>query len=310
MLRLSTLVLLAVAAPAQETPTFQVDVRLVNVIATVKDSSGRPIGELERANFRMLAGGVVQEIAVFERQTDRPLSVAVLFDASLSVAKELRFEQEAALRFLRNLLGKGAHPADRVAVYSFSSFVDQLVTFTAAHKRLEDAVYSIRPESGTSVYDALQLAADGLEKREGRKVIIIITDGGDTTSATSYHQALEAVQLADAVVYSMIVVPITSDAGRNLGGEHALRTISAATGGLWFRQHADRDLDAAFQQVLRDLRVQYLLSFYPRGVAPAPGSFQRIEVQVDRPGVQVLARNGYYTPSEGPSANRIPRSRR
>ena len=312
VLRLSALALvLAASLAAQETATFRVDVGLVSLIATVKDGSGRPIGDLEPENFRVLAAGVGQQIAVFERQTDRPLSVALLFDASLSVAKELRFEQEAALRFVRKLLGSGAHASDRVAVFRFSSYVDQVEGFTASPDRLKEALFSIRPDSGTSVYDALFLAAESLEGREGRKVIIIITDGGDTTSSSGYDEALRAVHLSDAVVYSIIVVPITSDAGRNLGGENALKTISSATGGLWFRQHADKDLDQAFGQILSDLRVQYLLGFYPRGVPTDPGRFHRVEVKVDRPGVRVLARSGYYTAREGtPSYPRIPRSKR
>jgi Ca-activated chloride channel family protein len=285
---------LAAAVAAQQTPTFSVDVKLVNVIATVKDASGRPIGDLEKANFRVLAAGTPQEIAVFERRTDRPLSVALLFDASLSVAKELKFEQDAALRFVRKLLGAGSHPQDRVAVFRFSSEVDQVVGFTASLERLQEALYLIRPDSGTSVYDALYLAAEALERRDGRKVVIIVTDGGDTTSTTTYHRALEALQLADTVVYSVIVVPVTSDAGRNLGGENALKTIAGSTGGLWFRQHAEQDLDRTFEQILRDLRVQYLLGFYPRGIPAGGDRFRRLEIRVDRSGVQVLARNGYY----------------
>lgn len=286
--------ILSAALAAQETPTFSVDVKLVNVIATVKDASGRPIGDLDKSNFRVLAAGAPQEIAVFERQTDRPLSVALLFDASLSVAKELKFEQDAALRFVRQLLGAGAHRQDRVAVYRFSSEVFQMVGFTASPERLKEALYQIRPESGTSLYDALYLAAEDLERREGRKVVIVVTDGGDTTSNTTYHRALEALQLADAVVYSVIVIPVTSDAGRNLGGENALITISGSTGGLWFRQHTEQNLDRTFDQILRDLRVQYLLGFYPRGVPAGGDRFRRLEIRVDRPGVQVLARNGYY----------------
>ena len=293
-----TLLALPLALPlvGQETSTFSVDVRLVNVIATVKDAAGRPLGDLEKAQFRVLADGAPQQIAVFERQTDRPLSVLLLFDASLSVAKELRFEQEAAVRFVRSLLGSGAHPGDRVGVFSFSSYVREEQGFTTSLKRLEEALSSIRPDSGTSVYDALYLAAEALEKRQGRKVIIILTDGGDTTSDKKFHEALERVQLADSVVYSIVVVPITSDAGRNLGGENALITLSGGTGGLSFRQHSEKDLDQAFSQILRDLRVQYLLGFYPRGVAESGNRYHRLEIQIDRPGVRVLARSGYFTP--------------
>lgn len=305
MLRLSAF-LASVVAPlalAQpEAPSFRVDVKLVNVVATVKDATGKPVGALEQENFSVWAAGAPQEIAVFERQTDRPLSVALLFDASLSVAKELKFEQEAARRFARNLLGRGSHAADRIAVYKFSSFVAEVQDFTRSLERLEKALYSIRPESGTSVYDALYLAAQKLEKREGRKVIIIITDGGDTTSGVQFAEALESAQLADAVVYSIIVVPITSDAGRNLGGENALKTLSASTGGIAFRQHSETDLDRAFREIEQDLRIQYLIGFYPRGIPAGTERFHRIELRVDRPGVRVLARSGYFAPPEAESS--------
>ncbi len=296
VLRLSlALVLLLPAAAQQETATFRVDVKLVAVVATVKNGRGVPTGDLEREDFTVLAGGVQQQIAVFERQTDRPLSVALLFDSSPSVAKELKFEQEAALRFVRSLLRSGSNPADRIAVFRFSDYVQEVQGFTTSLERLERGILSIRPEGGTSVYDALFLAAKRLEKREGRKVIVIITDGGDTTSSIKFSEALEAVQLADAVVYSIIVVPVTSDAGRNLGGENALITMSKSTGGLAFRQYSERHLDEAFHQIERDLRLQYLLAFYPRGVPEGPDRFHRIQVQVNRADAQVLARSGYFS---------------
>ncbi len=284
---------------AQEQPgRFNVEVKLVTVLATVKNSQGVPTGELEREDFTLFAAGVPQRIAIFERQTDRPLSIALLFDASPSVAKELRFEQEAAVRFIRSLLGSGANPADRIAVYKFSDFVDEVQGFTNSVQRLERAALSIRTHGGTSLYDALYLAAQGLQNREGRKVIVVITDGDDTTSDIKFSQALEAVQLADAVVYSIIVVPITNDAGRNLGGENALKTMSAATGGLAFLQHSGQDLDSNFRQIERDLRFQYLIGFYPQGVPAGPDRFHRIELQVKRPGMKVLARTGYFSGPE------------
>ena len=287
---------------AQEnSTTFHVDVKLVTVIATVKNMSGLPVGDLEREDFAVLVDGVEQPIAVFERQTDRPLSVVLLFDSSPSVAKELKFEQEAAVRFVRNLLGPGAHAADRIAVYRFSDYVDEVQGFTASAPLLEKAVLSIRTHGGTSMYDALYLAGQKLEKREGRKVIVIITDGGDTTSTIRFAQALEGVQLADAVVYSIIVVPITSDAGRNLGGENALKTLSASTGGFAVLQYSERDLDHTFRQIERDLRLQYVIGFYPRGIPPGPERFHHIELKVNRPGARVLARTGYFS---GPDADR------
>ena len=293
------LLLLRCAAAQEGPPNFSVDVKLVTVVATVKNSAGAPIGELDQKDFAVLADGIPQQISIFERQTDRPLSVALLFDSSPSVAKELKFEQDAAVRFIRNLLGHGAHPADRIAVFKFSDYVDEVQSFTASPVLLEKAVFSIRIHGGTSMYDALYLAAQRLERREGRKVVVIITDGGDTTSAMRFQQALEAVHLADGVVYSIIVVPITSDAGRNLGGENALKTLSAGTGGLAFMQYSERDLDHTFRQIERDLRLQYLIGFYPRGIPSSPERFHRIELKTNRPEARVLARSGYFSGPEG-----------
>jgi Ca-activated chloride channel family protein len=279
---------------AQQETEFRVDVRLVNVLATVKNLQATPVGDLDKSDFTVLAGGVPQQIAVFERQTDRPLSVTLLFDASGSVAKELKFAREAALRFLRSNLGAGSKPGDRIAIYRFSHEVEEIQGFTASVERLEKAVLSIQTSGGTSVYDALYLAAQRLEGRQGRKVIVIITDGGDTTSSTTFHQALEAAQLADAVIYSIIVVPITSDAGRNLRGENALKGMSASTGGLAFMQYSGQDMDRTFPEIERALRVQYLIGFYPQGLPASKERFQRIELRVNRPGLRVLARSGFF----------------
>jgi Ca-activated chloride channel family protein len=270
----------------------------VSSLITVKDARGGTIGGLERDDFTVLAAGVPQQIAIFERQTDRRLSVVMLFDVSPSVAKERKFEQEAALRFLRALLGTGSNPADRVAVHRFSDFVDEAQAFTSSLARLEKAVTSSHRRGGTSVYDALYLAAHTLEKRQGRKVIVILTDGGDTTSTTSFHQAQEACQLADAVIYSIVLVPIISDSGRNLGGENALKTLSANTGGLAFVQDGPARLDESFRQIERDLRTQYLVAFYPRGLPSSKDRFRRIDLRVNRPGLRVLARSGYYSPPD------------
>ncbi len=312
MLRLSLFAALGVMPglclqhPGEAQATFRVDVGLVNVLTTVKDARGGIVADLEKEDFTILAAGVPQQIAVFERQTDRPLSVMLLFDSSPSVTKERKFEQDAALRFVRNLLGRGANPADRVAVLSFSSYVNEVQGFTRTLQRLEKALLAIVPSPGTSVYDALYLAAEKLDDREGRRVIIIITDGEDTTSNISFAEAQEGCQKRDVVVYSIVVVPITADAGRNLGGENALRTLSAATGGLAFIQHRGDDLDAAFRRIERELRTQYLLAFYPRGLPPATGRFRRLEVQVGRPNLRVLSRTGYYAPAEEATGSILP----
>jgi Ca-activated chloride channel family protein len=134
--------------------------------------------------------------------------------------------------------------------------------------------------------------------------MIVVTDGGDTTSAKDFHAALEAAQMADAVIYPILVMPITNDAGRNIGGENALATMAAGTGGRVFAPSIGADLDAAFAEIIRELRTQYLLGFYPRDVPVTANRFHKLEVRVRRQGLRVSARNGYYGDAEADSGER------
>jgi Ca-activated chloride channel family protein len=280
----------------QEETSFRVDVSLVNVLATVEDAQGKPIGDLEQSDFTVTDGGVVRPVAIFERRTDRPLSVAIMIDASLSTAIELEQERISAQTFIENLLLKGAHQSDRVAILKFSSYVDLLADFSRSIRTLGRALRSVHAESGTSMYDAVLLASDQLAGREGRRVMIIITDGGDTTSSTSFQQAMRAAHAADAVIYGLIVMPIKSDAGRNTGGENALKAMANNTGGITFTQLSGEQLDEAFDQILRSLRTQYLLGYYPPQLVDSIETFRPISVNVNRADVTVLARKGYFLP--------------
>jgi Ca-activated chloride channel family protein len=287
------------AAPQkdQEEVSFKVDVRLVTLLVNVKDARGAPIGDLEKEDFTIVDGGVPRDISVFEKRTDRALSVALMIDTSLSAAKELPFERDAAKRFLQSLLGNDSSPQDRAAVLQFSDYVDLLASFTRSVNRLNRALEQTRADSGTSLYDAVLLGSQVLQNRDGRRVMVVITDGGDTTSRIPFGEALRGAHGIDAVIYGIIVVPIQSDAGRNVGGENALKTLAASTGGETYIQYGTADLDGAFQEILRNLRTQYLIAYYP----PAPSSrdsFRATEVRVNRPGARVLSRNGYFVPAD------------
>jgi len=265
---------------------------LVSVLATVRDASGQLAAGLAKGDFRILSDGVEQEIAVFERQTAQPLSVALLVDASGSTAKDLKVEIQAVSRFLGSLLGEG-NPRDTVAFYSFNYEVARHTGFTRNRSSVERALKMLKGEAGTAVYDALYLASRDLEDRDGRHVIVLVTDGGDTVSQLDFHAALKAVQTADAVIYPVLVMPITSDAGRNIGGENALTNLAAGTGGK-VSLATSGELDAAFADIISSLRTQYLLGFYPRNVPLASNRFHRLEVRTARPGLRVSARSGYY----------------
>jgi Ca-activated chloride channel family protein len=277
---------------AQET-TIRVDVRLVRIIATVKDATGQLTGELEKSNFTVTDNGARQEIAVFERQTETPLSVAILIDNSGSTAKDLKYEVDSVNRFARALMREG-NPRDAAALYSFNWEVVKQQSFTRSAASIDHALRSLRGEAGTSLYDAILLASRDIQDREGRKVLVVVTDGGDTVSRGSFDRAVEAAQLADAVIYPILVVPITNDAGRNVGGENALTTFAERTGGRVFAPTVGAAMDQAFDQILRDLRTQYLIGFYPHEVPLTKDRFHRLGVAVERSGYSVSARSGYY----------------
>jgi len=295
-MRLALLFLSAIpiaAAQQEAEPVFRSDVQLVRILATVKDQSGALVGSLRKGDFEVRDNGVPQQISVFERQTDQPLSVAVLIDNSGSTAKDLKYETDSVTRFLRVLLKEG-NPRDAVSLYSFNWEIVKQHDFTRNVAALDRTLRALRGEAGTSLYDAILLASRDIEDRPGRKVLVIVTDGGDTTSHTDFQRATEAAQLADAVIYPVLVVPIANDAGRNVGGENALTTMAERTGGRVFAPSPGASLDRTFDQIIHDLRTQYLLAFYPKDVPLAKDRFHTLRILLTNPQLQVKARNGYY----------------
>lgn len=290
---LACLVLLAALPLASQ---IRVDVRLVRVLASVKDEAGALVGGLEKSQFRLFDSGVEQEIAVFERSTALPLSVAVLIDASGSTAISLTQEVGSVRTFLRSLL-KDGNQDDAASLYAFNYETVQLAPFTRRQDRLENALKRLKGEAGTSLYDAIHFAAHDLESRDGRKVIVIVTDGGDTTSSYSFRDALQAAHRAEAVIYPIVVKPISSDAGRNVGGENALTSLAQGTGGRVWEASLGESLDQAFSTILAELRTQYLLTYYPKNLPSPSPAFHPLRVQVEAPQrrLQVSSRSGYYS---------------
>jgi Ca-activated chloride channel family protein len=269
----------------------KVDVKLVNVFVTVTDQHGAPVGNLRQEDFSLLENGVPQKIAVFDKESAMPLSIVLDIDTSLSTHKDLPLELNSAKRFAHDIL----RSQDALCVYEFSEIVSELIPFTANLKTIDRGIERVRPGAATALYDALYLGSQALETRQGRKVIVVITDGGDTASRVDYKEALRAAQEAEALVYSIIVVPIAASAGRDTGGEHALIQLSDDTGGKYYYADSLSQLDAAFQKISDELRTQYLLAYYPSQKL-SDSSFRRIEIKVNStPGLNVRHRSGYYT---------------
>ena len=278
----------------QEPPTFRSDVRLVRMLATVRNAKGELTGGLSKDDFEVADNGVPQEVAIFERQTSQPLSISLLVDTSGSTAKDSSYEIDSIRKFLKAVLAEG-NTSDAAALYSFNEDVYLQAPFTRRMERLEAGLRALHSHGATALYDALFLAGQDLERRDGRRVVVVVSDGGDTISKMTFPRALEALHNANAVLYAILVVPVAADAGRNLRGENALITLTSWTGGKVFFPTPGLALDQVFQDILKDLRTQYLLAYYPKNVPPSRERFHRVTLAVKRPQHTVSARNGYFS---------------
>jgi Ca-activated chloride channel family protein len=296
----------APAIPQQSQPQslgtpFHVNVRLVNVFLNVTDADGAPVGGLTQDDFSLSEDGIPQKITYFDRQTDMPLNIVLAIDTSGSVRKDIDIERHAAHDFVRALL----RPVDHLALIDFNSDVREVVPFTSDVRRIDDGLNNLDVGPATALYDAIYLAAQELAPRRGRKVLVLITDGGNTVKGVDYDDALQQAIRSEVMVYSLIDLPILNDAGRDTGGEHALITLSQGTGGKFYYAQFG-DLSTAFRKVSEDLRTQYLIGYYPVQ-RRSQSDFRRIQValkptaQTAHPATDTLRyRPGYYAPPAPP----------
>ncbi len=277
--------------PSSPRNTIKVNVNLVNVLVSVLDEKNRPSPDLPIEAFKVFEEGVEQKIDFFESETKQPLDLALMVDASLSARKEIAFEREAASHFIKQVL----RPDDRLGVFYFDEQVVQLAPYSDNISKLQDAVNRIPEGAGTSIYDAVLLGSNSLEKRgnDRRRVIILVTDGGETTSRADFDATRKAAVRSGILLYTIIIRPVKNENGRNTAGEHALQTITEMTGGAMFFPDNGQELAAIFDRIDRELRTQYRLAYYPnpRGVA---NSYRTIEVKV-LPGYSARHRTTYLS---------------
>ncbi len=276
-------------------PGLKVHVDLVSVVSSVLTAGGKPVTDLSRDDFQILQDGRPQKISLFQRQTQMPLDLALMIDTSLSTYGDMKFEREAAERFVERVL----RPGDRMAVFSFAYHVKQLTPFTGDRKALDNALRHLREGTGTSLFDAIYLGAHALEglPPNRRRVLLLVTDAGETTSRASYSQAQAAAVRSGAMVYTVLVRMLESANLSNTAGVHAIDTIIGYTGGALYPVHALNQFDSTFDRINEELRTEYLLGYYPRP-APAPGSYHRIAVRLRGSAAryELRFRKEYYTP--------------
>src|SRR6266478_3193369 len=207
---------------------IRVNVNLVNVLVSVLDEKNRPAPDLPKEAFQLFEEGVEQKID--------------------------RFEPEAAAHFIRQVL----RPRDRLAVFAFDENVTQVASFSDNVAELQAAVRRIPPGAGTSIYDAVLLGSRVLGRRgdERRRVIILVTDAGETTSRADFDAARKEAVLSNALLYTIVIRPVKNESGRNTAGEHALETMTDTTGGAMFYPDTPQELGAIFDRIDRELRTQ------------------------------------------------------
>jgi Ca-activated chloride channel family protein len=268
----------------------------------VTNKYGAPVSGLTQKDFVLSEDGRPQAIAYFEQQTDVPLSMVLAIDTSGSTRKDLPLEKAAARTFVGSML----RPVDRLELMDFNSEVREVVPFTASVRRINDGLNDLDVGPATALYQAIYQASQDLGQRRGRKVLVVISDGGNNAvSSVDYPQALEAARRGQVMVFSIIDLPIMADAGRDEDGEHAMITMSEETGGQYFYANAG-DLREAFAKVSEALRTQYLLGYYPGTGDEERGSkeadYRKISVKLthlkgeDGP-YSVANRTGYYPDS-------------
>jgi Ca-activated chloride channel family protein len=270
---------------------IRVETNLVSILVSVIDAKGEPVADLTQDAFDLSEDGVPQKIERFEAQTNRPLDLALMVDASMSTFKDAKIETDAASHFVRQVV----RPGDTLGVFEFAERVTQLADFSGDVVQLQGAVKRMTPGSGTSMYDAVVLGSNALKRRSvgRRRAIVLVTDAGETTSYSKFDDARRTAIASDALLYSVVIRPIKSESGRETAGEHALITITDSTGGAVFILDNLGQLDAMFDRIDRELRTQYLLGYYPNPVPP-PGSDRHVQVKV-KAGDVVRYRKEYFT---------------
>jgi len=293
----------------EELPRIQVEVDVVNILCTVRDSKGRLIPDLGKDDFLVTEDGQPQEIRYFSRETDLPLTIGLLVDVSKSQENLIEIEKEAAYQFLNNILRE----KDLAFLMTFGVEAELLQDLTNSRRLLHDALEKVRLNAavggilpgpvpnpkpkGTVLYDAIFLASDEILRKEaGRKVVVVITDGVDVGSVVTLERALEAAQKADTLIYGIYYADPRYQWWGN--GYGVLKRLAEETGGRVFRVGRQRELSEIFAQIQQEVRSQYSLGYTPTRPI-GDGSYRRIKVITKRPGLKVQARKGYYAIKRG-----------
>ena len=273
-------------------PTFRSGSRVVPSYVTVTDGNNRLVTDLSRDEFEILDNGRPQELTIFDNEV-RPISVVVMLDTSISMTHRLKDLYAGAEQFLLRLL-----PADKATVGAFNDKIEFVSGFTSDEQSLISALNHLDFGNQTRLYDSVYASLDQLEKVEGRKVILLFTDGADFGSRQGPGRALERARDREVMIYG-IGLETEFFNGQNFvrsKPDSILNRFANETGGGFFDLKKNSDLGASFTRIAQELRSQYLLGFSP---AALDGKVHRLEVRVKRPGLKARSRRSYLASAEG-----------
>lgn len=301
-LSLILLLILPLSAQRREADErITVEVDAVNVLISVIDNDTEDfVTDLDRSRFRVYEDGIRQVITNFSQQTNLPLTIAMCMDTSSSVKLKLKFEKTAALDFLYTVM----RPTDRALLAEFDTGVTLLHDFTSNPNDLVEEIKRLKAGGGTSLYDAIFLVSEQkLLYEKGRKTMVILSDGADLTSVHSFEDALRMAQYSEAALYAVS----TTRFGANIDheGDNALKQLADSTGGRVFFPYSTEELSKSFTKIEQELRSQYSLTYTPRNTRK-DGTFRAIKVEVDKGGIKIRHRKGYYAPVDGEETITLP----
>lgn len=288
----------APAPVSEDAPAIRVDVNVVNVLCTVSDKRGALITDLKKEDFEIRENGRKQKIRYFARDTDLPLTIAMLMDVSGSVREAVESERVAAGRFFDAVI----RPTDHALLLGFSSTLVLWQDFTSSTERLRTALSKLHavpfhglpqdggPMPGTLLYDAVYQTAMGkLKGVPGRKMMLIVSDGLDNGSRMHIEEALEAAQETNTIVYAICY-------DQKFFGCDFLKDLAEPTGGRMFDAARKRmSLGEIYQSIEDQLRSQYAIGYVPIN-QERDGKYRRLSVRVGSRGLRVSVRRGYYAP--------------
>lgn len=286
---------LAVAATiTAQQPTFRAGVDLVHFGVTVVDKQGKPVTGLTSDDFQILENGKAQSVKYFaagEPEDAPPLHLGLLLDTSGSMSGDIKDARSAAVKFV-NALG---HAAD-VTLVDFDTEVRVARFGQNDYPRLVERIRGRKPDGWTALYDAIGVYLNGAQSQDGQKVLVLYTDGGDTTSSLTFHDMLDLCKASDVTVYA--VGYMEHQGSGRMQQRTELERVAAITGGQAYFPGVAKDLDGVFEKIQQELAARYSLGYLssdPR----TDGAWRGVEIKLRRPdlkGVKLRTRTGYFAP--------------